>query len=109
MPARSVVETIELPFQRPASPEMNESPSVTTELSALAGVRLAAGAVPGSASATAQVATAVVRALRTIGLTSLGTPGRGAPYPSLQAVMQRNSIAVARLQRADPRERTPHP
>ena len=109
MPARSVVETIELPRQRPASPEMNESPSVTSDVSELVGVRWAAGAAPGSASATTQVATAVVRALRTIGLTSLGTPGRGAPYPALQAVMQRNSIAVARLERADPRERTPHP
>ena len=109
VPARSVVETIELPCQRPASPEMNESPSVTSDVSELVGVRWAAGAAPGSASATAQVATAVVRALRIIGLTSLGTPGRGAPYPALQAVMQRNSIAVARLERADPRERTPPP
>ena len=43
MPARSVVVTDELPCQRPASPEMNESPRVTNAVLGLWGVASAAG------------------------------------------------------------------
>src|SRR4051794_5554038 len=45
VPARSVVLTAELPFQRPASPEMNESPSDTIAVGPLARVAWAAGEV----------------------------------------------------------------
>ena len=44
MPARSVVDTIELPCHLPASPEMNESPRVTIAVSPLWGVACADGA-----------------------------------------------------------------